>query len=724
MAKYKIFGTTSKELTLPTTKPETSLDFVNSQCIDPSYTFTRNSSGTYVGDDGLIKTAAINEPRFEFDVLSGEYKGLLIEEARTNQLTYSNTFDVDWTDTNITRESTSNLAPDGTNTALRVLASQNNATIIRNSAIGSNNTRTFSIFLRRVNGSGDIQFTFNGGSTWNTISQPITSTWSRILVFTNTTNHRVGLRLTTQGDSIELWGSQLEIGSSMTSYIPTVGSTVTRQPDQLVLNKTLNPQGAFYIEPNTNTNVSTLVADNGTSILVPPQGTKSALFYNTSRTLSMSSSITPFGVNFNVPQNLNRVSLGFNRLNNTNYINGHLKKFMYYGSPVTEDNLRSLNGNTRPTFRFDREQIITDGLVLLLDAGNPASYPPLYLDADNPEVYPKDWGSGWSGSFGDSSNSFDGNLSTATGSVGGTFSATYTFSGGLKVLRSARVCVNFGATLGQVGGRTNVILVNGIDISQKMRDANLYAANGNGWIDVSSEVGSTFNTIVLNGTSGSTNPSISAIEVDGKVLINDGIRTTWTDLSGFGNNGTLVNGVGYSSDNLGSLVFDGVDDYVSGSITPLTGNYTIEIIFKLIKFNPSSDNDLVALTSSNSHGFLGEIRSSDGKIRFLHRFPYGVGGGDSFYSSGSINLNQIYSISWVRDSNQKVYINGIFDSQITSTNSGFNSNLTQLTIGQLLQNNSARIINGNVYSTKIYNRALTAAEIAQNFNALRSRYGI
>jgi hypothetical protein len=413
MAKYKIFGTTSKELTLPTTKPETSLDFVNSQCIDPSYTFTRNSSGTYVGSDGLIKTAAINEPRFEFDVLSGEYKGLLIEESRTNQLTYSNTFDVDWTDTNITRESTSNLAPDGTNTALRVLAAQDNATIIRNSAIGSNNTRTFSIFLRRVRGFSDIQFTFNGGSTWNTISQPITSTWSRILVVTNNTNHRVGLRLTTQGDSIELWGSQLEIGSSMTSYIPTVGSTVTRQPDQLVLNKTLNPQGAFYIEPNTTG--TSLVADNGTSTISPPPGTKSALFYNTSRTLFMSSSSNqPLEGNFNVTQNLNRVSLGFNRLNNSSYINGHLKKFMYYGSPVTEDNLRSLTGNTRSTFRFDREQIVTNGLVLLLDAGNPASYP----------------GSG----------------------------------------------------------------------------------------------------------------------------------TTWFDLSGNGNNGTLVNGVGYNSDNGGSLVFDGVDD--------------------------------------------------------------------------------------------------------------------------------------------------------------------
>jgi hypothetical protein len=202
-----------------------------------------------------------------------------------------------------------------------------------------------------------------------------------------------------------------------------------------------------------------------------------------------------------------------------------------------------------------------------------------------------------------------------------------------------------------------------------------------------------------------------------------GSGTTWTDLSGNGNNGTLTNGPTYSSANGGSIVFDGSNDYVSGSIPPLTGNYTIEIIFKLITFNPG-DNDLVALTSSNTHGFLGEISSSDGKIRFLHRFPYGVSGGDTFYSSGSISLNQIYFISWVRDSNQKIYINGIFDSQITSTNSGFDSNLTQLTIGQITPNNSGRIINGNVYSTKIYNRALTPQEIQQNFNALRSRFSI
>jgi hypothetical protein len=577
MAKYKIFGTTSKELTLPTTKPETSLDFVNSQCIDPSYTFTRNSSGTYVGDDGLIKTAAVNEPRFEFDVVTGEYKGLLIEESRTNQLTYSNTFDVAWTDTNITRESTSNLAPDGTNTALRVLAAQDNATIVRNSAVGSTNTRTFSIFLRRVTGSGAIQFTFNGGSTWNTISQPITSTWSRILVVTNTTNHRVGLRLTTAGDSIELWGSQLEIGG-LTSYIPTVASTVTRQPDQLVLNRTLNPQGAFYIESSTTT--TPLVADNGSSTISPPQGTKSALFYNTSRTLSMSSSTTPVEGNFNVTQNLNRVSLGFDRLNNINYINGHLKKFMYYGSPVTEDNLRSLTGNTRSTFRFDREQIVTDGLVLNLDAGNPASYP----------------GSG----------------------------------------------------------------------------------------------------------------------------------TTWFDLSGNGNNGTLINGVGYNSSNLGSLVFDGVDDYFRlNSFTPISTEFTISsFVFPISSGGTESDRYGGTLfsqdPSSNSQRYPLWLRIKDTEI------AYSIWNSDAdgeTTDGANITQNNWHYIAVIAKKNGilKIFRNDFLLVEGTCPDQGtWNNNFY---IGDLRAGRNI-MFGGYVSNTLVYNRLLSNDEIQQNFNATRSRFGI
>jgi hypothetical protein len=602
MAKYKIFGTTSKELTLPTTKPETSLDFVNSQCIDPSYTFTRNSSGTYVGDDGLIKTAAVNEPRFEFDVVTGEFKGLLIEEARTNRVNNSETFTG-----RVLRNSNlltvSTIAPDGT-TSVKKLSDNTSVSRFReldyteNQITGTGNF-TFSIFVkkaeREILGMGNYAsnpsywlffnlttesfFTvsgFDSPTTYGYIKYP--NDWYRIW-YTVVIISNSGLRLdvitgideaftsyTGDGTSgVYVWGQQAEAGTFPSSYIPTVGSTVTRQPDQLVLNRTLNPQGAFYIESN-NTLGTSLVADNGTSTISPPQGTKSALYYNTSRTLSMSSSTQPVEGNYNIPQNLNRVSLGFDRLNNSNYINGHLKKFMYYGSPVTEDNLRSLTGNTRSTFRFDREQIITDGLVLNLDAGNPASYP----------------GSG----------------------------------------------------------------------------------------------------------------------------------TTWFDLSGFGNNGTLVNGVGYNSGNGGSLVFDGVDDYVSNSINLGSSNFDYTII---INFSINSFNGDMRLGGAYSGG-TGQLTFGwDNTIFRL--WLQSTWNNTNFTFSSNTN----YNISIVHLSTTTyLYINGLLNTTILNKTSFFSN----IGLGNSFILQFGNYFNGKIYTSSIYNRALTASEIAQNFNALRSRYGI
>ena len=157
---------------------------------------------------------------------------------------------------------------------------------------------------------------------------------------------------------------------------------------------------------------------------------------------------------------------------------------------------------------------VQSGLVLNLDAGASTSYPPTR------RVY----STGWSGSVVNPTNSFDGSLSTRTGQSG---TATYTFAGGLSVSGTVRIYVDFGATSVQVSGLPNVIVVDGTDVSPKMAAANLYSGNP-GWIDVTSEVGSVFNTIVITGTSNRANPGIWAVEVDGQILVDS---ATWTDLS-------------------------------------------------------------------------------------------------------------------------------------------------------------------------------------------------
>jgi hypothetical protein len=65
-----------------------------------------------------------------------------------------------------------------------------------------------------------------------------------------------------------------------------------------------------------------------------------------------------------------------------------------------------------------------------------------------------------------------------------------------------------------------------------------------------------------------------------------GSGTTWTDLSGNGNNGTLVNGPTFSSANGGSIVFDGVDDYVTcgTNSSTLVSSMTISSTFLFISY--------------------------------------------------------------------------------------------------------------------------------------------
>lgn len=214
------------------------LDFTTGQ-LDPLLTFTRASTGTFINASGLVATASNNVARFDYDPTTQAPRGLLIEGTATNLLNWSESFATsggasnNWADTNITRNSTNNTDPGNGTTALRVTASAGNGTIISTAAMGTSAQRTFSIWLRRVSGTGNIQYTLDNGSTYTT--QAITSSWVRYTFPATTAAQRVGIRIVTSGDSIELWGAQLETGSGASSYIPTGASQVQRVRDEVVL---------------------------------------------------------------------------------------------------------------------------------------------------------------------------------------------------------------------------------------------------------------------------------------------------------------------------------------------------------------------------------------------------------------------------------------------------------------------------------------------------------
>ena len=208
-------------------------------------------------------TIGRNEPRWEWNAAGTDLDGLLIEGQATNLVNWSQSFATsggtnnNWADTNITRNSTNNASPDGSNNALRVTSSAANGTVISTAAVtsGSSTDRVFSVWLRRVSGSGNIQLTMNNGTTWSTVT--ISSTWARYSVSSSSTSARVGIRIVTSGDQIEAWGAQLEVGLEATSYIPTAANQATRLADQLSVNFS-------YGGPNPyNSNTGAMVVDIG-----------------------------------------------------------------------------------------------------------------------------------------------------------------------------------------------------------------------------------------------------------------------------------------------------------------------------------------------------------------------------------------------------------------------------------------------------------------------------
>jgi hypothetical protein len=195
----------------------------------------------------------------------------------------------------------------------------------------------------------------------------------------------------------------------------------------------------------------------------------------------------------------------------------------------------------------------------------------------------------------------------------------------------------------------------------------------------------------------------------------------WADLSGRGNNGELVNGVKESGDNLGSLVFDGTNDYIdcgnSSSLT-ITDNITVSIWVRRTSYN-SNISTLIRRNSYDSYAF--QLGPSSPTIWWK------INTGPSTWAqtaTTSLNLNEWANIVGTYDkSTMRLYKNGVQVQTLSETASINYSVSDNLIIGRD-DPVSGRYFIGNIAQVSIYNRALTASEIQQNFNANRSRFGI
>lgn len=211
--------------------------------------------------------------------------------------------------------------------------------------------------------------------------------------------------------------------------------------------------------------------------------------------------------------------------------------------------------------------------------------------------------------------------------------------------------------------------------------------------------------------------------------------TTWKDISGLANNGTLTNGPTYNSANDGSIVFDGIDDFIDcgNNININTNSFSVEIILKFIGtgvyqiITKRSTTD-GANTNKDFDGF--GVFCNTGKLgaslrhTATNNIDYLVTTTATYNTGNFVILTAVYN----RASTLDLYINGSFNSNTSiSTLNGVNINTTQnMQLARRLCNNKTPDLYfpGNIANCKYYNRALTTSEINQNFQATRARFGI
>ena len=202
-----------------------------------------------------------------------------------------------------------------------------------------------------------------------------------------------------------------------------------------------------------------------------------------------------------------------------------------------------------------------------------------------------------------------------------------------------------------------------------------------------------------------------------------GSGTTWSDLSGNNNTGTLTNGPTFSAANQGSIVFDGVDDYVA--ITNLFLNTVTNVTLQ----------GWVYISSTSLKGtFIKVGGGSNG---------YAIGvGGTNFDDSGNQIIGLYSSVRWITTGSNygtgwkfftltlsatslpTFHLNGVLIGSYTGTNPI--TPTSGVYIGQAIGDTgpSGRAFAGNIATTQIYNRELSATDILKNYNATKSRFGL
>ena len=203
-----------------------------------------------------------------------------------------------------------------------------------------------------------------------------------------------------------------------------------------------------------------------------------------------------------------------------------------------------------------------------------------------------------------------------------------------------------------------------------------------------------------------------------------GTGTTWYDLSGNANNGTMVNGVTYSTANGGVMSFDGVNDYVSGPIFAGLGssNRTINIWVNILSLKTAGPGRILTLSADNSSIDAPAITIGYRTTQSSMEIGFGGSPYNGYSTGNSFSLNTWMNIvAVISGNNMTLYKDNIIIGTVINTGSVGQNPILQ--VGRY-NNHYGQYANIKLNDTLIYNRALTAEEVNQIFQATRNKYGI
>jgi len=193
-----------------------------------------------------------------------------------------------------------------------------------------------------------------------------------------------------------------------------------------------------------------------------------------------------------------------------------------------------------------------------------------------------------------------------------------------------------------------------------------------------------------------------------------GSGNTTFDLSGSGNTSALTNGVSYLSSNLGTFSLDGTNDYIlvnsQANILSKTA-YTKIAWFYVTSF--ATANNIISGGFSGQHAFW---------LFVSNRLYAGHNGNWSTVTGNTtLSLNTWYhgAVTYNNSTGWKLYLNGREDGTSVDTTTFINNQ--EISIGSY---GAGNYFTGRIASVQVYNRALTASEIVQNYNATKRRYGL